>query len=342
MTRVRALVVGSSGYVGSRLVAHLVRQGHDVVASARNVDKLGQFGFSDTVETLELDVTDRVSCRRALEAAGPLDVAYYLVHSIGGDDFAERDRRSADTFANAATRAHVSRIVYLGGLVPAGEDLSEHLESRAEVGDTLTETLTDDTDPGPGDVVWLRAAVILGAGSTSFEVVRSMAERLPVVPLPRFMFGAVSPIAVDDVLHYLIAAGDPAAVPAGSYDISNGEPMTYADLIKLYARSSGLRRWWVSVPFVTPRLAAPIVAALTPIPRDLVRDLVESLGNTMVSQDDRIRRLVADPVDGLTTAADAIRRAAVVEGGFPTVWDSLDSLRLAETDPGWAGGRLRA
>lgn len=337
LTRVRALVVGASGYVGSRLVVELARQGHQVVASARDVAKLERFGFPDTVETVALDVTDEVSCHRALKSAGRLDVAYYLVHSIGGDDFATRDRRSADNFATAATRAHVSRIVYLGGFVPAGEELSEHLDSRAEVG----ETLVDETDPGAGDVVWLRAAVILGAGSTSFEVVRAMAERLPVVPLPRFMFGAVSPIAVDDVLRYLVAAGDRDAVPAGSYDISNGEAMTYADLIKLYARCSGLRRGWVPIPFVSPAVAAPIVAALTPIPKDLVRDLVESLGNTMASREDRIRALVADPAGGLTTATDAIRRAAVVEGELPTVWDAPDSLRLTSTDPEWAGGKLR-
>ena len=232
-----ALIVGSSGYVGSRLVAHLAAAGHTVTATARDPDKLNRFDFSDTVQREEMDVTDEQSCRRALERVPHVEVAYYLVHSIGGDDYAEHDLDSAQLFAARARRAGVGRIVYLGGFVPAGEELSEHLESRAEVGEALDSTAVD--------LVWLRAAVILGAGSTSYELIRYLAERLPIIPLPAFMNHPVAPIAVDDVLRYLAAAGDPAQVPPGHYDISNGQTLTYRDLIKQYAQRRNLRRWWI-------------------------------------------------------------------------------------------------
>lgn len=331
---VRALVLGSSGYVGSRLVARLADAGVEVVATARDLRKLRRFGFPPQVQLLELDVSDEMSCSSALADAGPVDVAYYLVHSIGGDDFAERDRRSADVFAAAAARAGVGRIVYLGGFVPAGENLSEHLESRADVGDVLTESTADRA----GDTIWLRAAVILGSGSTSFEVVRALAERLPVVPLPSFMNAKVSPIAVDDVLYYLVAAADRTVLPAGSYDISNHDDLTYSALIKLYARVNRLRRLWIPIPWVSARMAAPLVAALTPIPRDLVADLVLSLTNTMTTDDHRIERHIGDPVGGFTTTRQAITRAAAT-GEPTTVTGTTDPLRLTSTDPDWAGGR---
>lgn len=228
------------------------------------------------------------------------------------------------------------RIVYLGGFVPAGEELSEHLASRAEVGDTLTDT----TATAAVDVVWLRAAVILGAGSASFELIRHLVERLPVVPLPRWMRHDVAPIAVDDVLRYLVAAADPDVLPAGNYDISNGQTMTYASLIREFASISGHRRWWLPLAGISARRAAPIVAALTPIPTDLITDLVASLDNTMDSHDDRIRTFIADPPAGLTTTADAIRRSTRdrIDTGAA---DLVDPLGLTTHDPAWAGGRGR-
>ena len=326
-----ALIIGSSGYVGSRLVAHLARIGHQVTATARDLSKLERFDFPESVVPIEMDVTDAMSCRRALEQVAHVDVAYYLVHSIGADDYAQRDLASAESFADAARRAGVSRIVYLGGFVPAGEELSEHLESRAEVGEALDSTAVD--------LVWLRAAVILGAGSTSYEVIRYLADRLPIVPLPAFMGNPVAPIAVDDVLRYLTAAGDPATVPSGHYDISNGEHLTYSDLIRQYAAHQHLRRWWIRLPFISAALAAPLVSMLTPIPKELVADLVQSLGNTMASADDTIRQLVPDPPTGLTSLQAAIVRAGT-DGTFTArgAFDTEDPLQLTITDPPWAGG----
>lgn len=326
-----ALIIGSSGYVGSRLVAHLAAAGHDVTATARNLDKLARFDFPDSVRPVRMDVTSAQSCRSALDQVPHVDVAYYLVHSIGGDDFAERDLDSANTFAAAATGAGVARIVYLGGFVPAGEELSEHLESRADVGEALNSTAVD--------LVWLRAAVILGAGSTSYELIRYLAERLPIIPLPKFMTHPVAPIAVDDVLGYLTAAADPDVVPPGHYDISNGESLTYSDLIRQYAEHQHLRRWWVPLPFISAGLAAPLVSMLTPIPRDMVADLVQSLRNTMDSHDHAIRDLVPDPPAGLTVLSTAIDRASTSEGFKARgVSESPDPLQLTTTDPRWAGG----
>ena len=326
-----ALVAGSSGYVGSRLIPALERAGHRVVATARDAGSLDRFDFPDTVQRVDLDANDAESCRAAFAAAGQVDVAYYLIHSIGGDDFADRDQDAAQTFIDAAARAGVTRVVYLGGFVPQGEELSEHLDSRADVGDALDETSVD--------LVWLRAAVILGAGSTSYELVRYLAERLPVLPLPIWMRHPVAPIAVDDVLRYLVASADTARVPAGHYDIFNGETMTYADLIKTYAAANGRRRWWVRLRGISPGFAAPVVSRLTPIPQALVADLVESLANTMSSQDTSIREHVPDPEGGLTTLAEAIDRACIEPGFVPHgVYATTDPLRLTDSDPDWAGG----
>lgn len=337
MSATHALVTGSSGYIGSRLVAGLAKSGIRVTATARNVAGLERFDFPEHVGRVGLDVSDAASCREAFEhaaAAGPggrgdehVSVAYFLVHSIGEGDFAEQDLDSARVFAAAARDAGVGRIVYLGGLVPDDTELSEHLESRAEVGDAL----------GAADVelVWLRAAIILGAGSTSFELIRHLADRIPVIPLPTWMNHPVSPIAVDDVLRYLIAAATDQ-LPAGAYDISNDERPTYSELIKAYAASRNLRRLWIPFPPVPPRIVATVGSWLTPLPHELTADLIMSLPNSMDSSDRRIRSIVADPPQGLTTVAQALERAqppATPRG----VWQSNDPLQLADTDPDWAG-----
>ncbi|GAB2928616.1 NAD(P)H-binding protein [Rhodococcus aerolatus] len=322
-------MTGSSGYVGSRLVTALARAGHDVTATARSTTKLDRFDWPSSVTRAELDVSDADSCAAAL--AGPAEVAYFLVHSIGEGDFARHDLDSARTFARAARRAGVRRIVYLGGFVPRHEHLSEHLESRADVGDALGD------EPGV-ELVELRAAIILGAGSTSFELIRHLVERLPVIPLPRWMDHPVSPVAVDDVLHYLVAAADPERVPAGAYDVSNGESPTYSALIRSYARARGRRRVWVPVPAVPPALVARVVSWLTPLPHELTADLVMSLPNTMASNDTRIRDLVPDPEAGLTTIGQAWERIAA--GTEPTGTSaSSDPLQLSTTDPDWAQHR---
>lgn len=329
------LVTGSSGYIGSRLVVALCRSGRQVTASARDTGKLARFDFPPAVHRVRLDVADPASCERAFAeaaagAAGPVTAAYFLVHSIGEGDFSEHDLDSSRVFAAAARDAGVARIVYLGGFVPEGEHLSPHLASRAAVGRALG-------DAGV-PLVWLRAAVILGAGSTSFELIRHIADRLTVIPLPTWMNRPVSPVAVSDVLYYLVAAADPDGLAAGAYDISGGESPSYAALIRAYADGRGLHRLWLPFPPVPPEVVAAFISRITPLPRELAADLILSLANSMGGDEHRIRDLLPDPEGGLVTVADALRRA--VDPPTPVgVWATADPLQLTDTDPPWAGAR---
>ncbi|GAA2017036.1 SDR family oxidoreductase [Nakamurella flavida] len=325
-------MTGSTGYVGSRLIPALTEAGIDVLATARTPGKFARFDWADDVEPVELDVLDPDSVRAAFDGREHIDVAYYLVHAIGEGDFAEEDLEAARTFGEEAHAAGVGRIVYLGGFVPQGQELSEHLDSRRQVGEALTESGVD--------VVWLRAAVIVGAGSTSYELIRHLADRLPVVPIPSWMRHPVEPIAVDDVLHYLVAGADPS-VPPGAYDIAGPETLPYRDLLRAYIRSAGLRRVLVPVPLVSTGLAGSVIGRIIPLPAPLVEDLIGSLQNTMVGDTSPIRSVVPDPAGGLTTMADALSRALVRtdvnRGEIAGVAGTPDPLRLAPTDPAWAG-----
>ncbi|MDQ3477054.1 MAG: NAD(P)H-binding protein, partial [Actinomycetota bacterium] len=201
-----ALVTGASGYVGGRLVPALLEAGCSVRAMARKATRLRDYPWAEDVEVVEGDVLDRDSLRAALEG---VDVAYYLVHAIGsGANFEATDRRAAENFAAASRAAGVRRIVYLGGMTPEGEELSPHLRSREEVGQILL-------DSGVPTVV-LKAAVVLGSGSASFEMLRHLTERLPVMVTPKWVDVQIQPIAIRDVLHYLVGAGDlPSEVNRG-------------------------------------------------------------------------------------------------------------------------------
>ena len=332
----RTLVTGATGYVGSRLVSALLAAGHQVTVASRNPERLGDFGWIDDVTPVVFDAADPESVSSALTVAGPVDVIYYLVHGIGQPGFRDADNAAAATVAKAAKDAGVARIVYLGGFVPDGDQLSEHLAGRAEVAEALT------IDGGP-DVVWLGAAIIIGAGSTSFELLRYVGDRFLLIPMPPWAQNPLDPISISDVLYYLIAAADAERVPPGQYDIRGPERTTYGDLLLTYARLSGKWRQGVPAPDVDMWLVSRVAALFVPVPSGLTADLVESLDYPMTASSRGLRDLVPDPPGGLVDNEDAIRLSLSGRKQLPV--DRLaDPHHLADTDPDWAGGdvlRLR-
>lgn len=326
----RILLTGATGYIGSRLVTELLDAGHDVVVTSRNPARLGDYGWFDDVTVVAMDARESESTTVAFELAGQIDVVYYLLHGIGETGFRESDNRAAANVAESARTAGVHRIVYLGGFVPGGETLSDHLAGRAEVAEALHVE-------GGAEVVWLGAALIIGAGSTSFEILRYVSDRFPVLPLPSWMSNPIDPISIRDVLYYLVAAADSNAVPAGSYDISGLETTTYRDLLADYARLSGNWQFEVPVGGVPTGLVSLVSAAVLPVPGGLTADLTASLDYPMTANGVGLRELVPEPDGGLLSVQDAIQRALAMHPRRP-VNKLADSHHLADTDPNWAGG----
>src|SRR6478609_2404446 len=281
-----ALVTGATGYIGGRLVLELLKAGYDVRCLVRSPDKLRDRPWRGDVEIVEGDVGDVDTVTKAVEGT---DVAYYLVHSLGsGKRFERRDRDMARAFARGARAGHARRLVYLGGLYPDVEDLSPHLDSRKEVGEILL-------DSGVPTTV-LRAAVILGSGSASFEMLRYLTERLPAMITPRWVDTRIQPIAIRDVLRYLVgAAGLPAEV-SRSFDIGGPDVLTYRQMMHAYAVVAGLRRRIiVKVPVLTPTLSGHWVGLVTPVPNSIARPLVESLKVEVVAAEHDIADYLPDP-----------------------------------------------
>ena len=334
---VRCAVFGATGYIGGRLVPDLLAAGHRVRAVARDPSKLAEVPWRDDAEIVTGDVTDAESVATALDGQ---QVVYYLVHSLNRRDFVEQDRLAATIVAEQARSAGVERIVYLGGIAPGdGPRASKHLASRAEVGDILLAS-------GVPTIV-LRAAIILGSGSASFEMLRYLTERLPAMVTPRWVHNRVQPIAVRDVLHYLTAA---ATVPERlnrGFDIGGPDVLTYLEMMRRYARVAGLpRRVVIPVPVLTPWLSAQWVNLVTPVPRSIAVPLIESLVHEVVRHDTDIAAYIADPDGGLTPYDTAIELALarVRRADVPTRWsDAAMGTAPSDplpTDPDWAGGSV--
>lgn len=266
----RILVVGASGYIGGRLVPLLEARGHELVLASREARLLAARFPAATV--VAADLLDASTLPPALEG---IDVAYYLAHSMraGERGFAERDRQAARNFATAAHRAGVSRIVYLGGLGDDSADLSHHLASRHETGAELAAHSVPVTE--------FRAAVIIGSGSASFEILRHLTERLPVMITPRWVGTRCQPIGISDVLDYLVAALDHPEV-TGIVEIGGPDVLSYGEMMRSYARLRGLRRLMIPVPVLTPRLSSYWVNLVTPVPAGIARPLIEGLRNEVV------------------------------------------------------------
>ena len=331
----RYLVTGATGYIGGRLAARLLESGHTVRCLSRSAGRLRDVPWSDRVEIVEGDLADPSSLPAAF--AG-VDIAYFLVHSLGQRGFEHLDRTAARSFAAAARDAGVRRIVYLGGPEPpSGVRQSAHLRSRAEVARILL-------DSGVPTVV-LRAAVIIGSGSASFEMLRYLTERLPVMVTPRWVRNRIQPIAVRDVLRYLIAAADlPGDVNRG-FDIAGPDVLTYADMMQRYARVAGLRRRIIlPVRPLSPWLSAHWVGLVTPVPNAIARPLVASLIHEAVAQEHDIARYVPD--DGLVGFDQAVRLALakVRDAEVETRWTNASGQEAAAeplpTDPKWSGGSV--
>ncbi|WP_448319710.1 SDR family oxidoreductase [Streptomyces sp. CO7] len=334
------LVTGATGYIGGRLVPALLAAGHRVRCLARSPGKLRDHPWAGEAEVVRGDVTDPESTAEAMRG---VDVAYYLVHALGtGSGFEETDRRAAQIFGERARAAGVRRIVYLGGLTPAGvpeEKLSPHLRSRSEVGHVLLES-------GVPTAV-LRAAVIIGSGSASFEMLRYLTERLPVMVTPSWVRTRIQPVAVRDVLRWLVGCARLPEDVNRVFDIGGPDVLTYLEMMRGYAEVAGLpHRVIVQVPLLTPRLSSHWVGLVTPVPASIAKPLAESLRHEVVCREHDITRYLPDPPGGPLNFEQAVRLALrnVREARVDTRWSNAavpgapsDPL---PTDPDWAGGSL--
>lgn len=327
-------VTGASGYVGGRLVRSLLSDGKRVRVLVRDAKKIQGQSWSSEVEIIEGNASNPADLDRAL--AG-VHTAYYLLHSINvATDFGDIESAMAKGFAEAAERAEIAQIVYLGGIAN-DENRSRHLTSRMNTGAQLA--------TGKVPVLELRAGIIIGSGSASFEMLRHLTHRLPIMTTPKWVSNRTQPIAIRDVLHYLRSAANLKQPVNGVFDIGGPEVVTYAEMMQKFASISGLpRRIIIQVPVLTPKLSSLWIGLVTPVPTSLARPLVESLISEVVADPQKsIDAVIPKPEEGLLTVTTAIELALTItennrvdtrwsDASFPTApWQK------AQSDPEWAG-----
>lgn len=333
----QVLVTGATGYVGGRLVPRLLQAGYRVRAIGRSMPKLRSRSWANhpLLDTMEADLLDRASMEKACEGCS---AAFYLVHSMNPytRDFASTDRTAAKNMVSAAERTGLERIIYLGGLTPANQVLSHHLKSRAEVAAILRS--------GTVPATVLRAAMILGSGSASFEILRYLAERLPVMITPKWVKSRVQPISIRNVLGYLVGCLQHDETKGQVFDIGGPDVITYEELFQMYAEEAGLPvRRIKPVPFLTPRLSSYWIHLVTPLHSSIARPLAEGLRNDAVCEDNRIRDIIPEELMGCRETIQRIlekQRLRLVE----TCWTDAGPVSPPEWaqqgDATYAGGTL--
>jgi uncharacterized protein YbjT (DUF2867 family)/tryptophan-rich sensory protein len=322
----RILVTGGTGYVGGRLIPLLESRGLSVRCLARRPEFL-QSRVSSQTEVVAGDVLQPETLQAALHG---VETAYYLVHSMGtGKDFEDEDRIAARNFAEAAKQNGVRRIIYLGGLGEEQQALSKHLRSRHEVGQILRES--------GAQVIEFRASIVIGSGSLSFELIRALVEKLPVMLCPKWVSTPSQPIAIEDLLSYLLAAIDLPHGPSDIFEIGGPDQVSYSEIMQEYARQRGLKRWLISVPFLSPRLSSLWLGLVTPVYARVGRKLVDSLRNPTVVTNSHAREVFAIQPRGVR---DAIARALVNEDQELTATRWSDALSSSGRPQRWGGVRF--
>ena len=319
----RVLVTGATGYVGGRLIPLLLERGCHVRVLVRDAGRLKGRSWHEQVEVAVGDVLDPATLPAALDG---VDATYYLIHSMSSHpDFAQRDLRAARAFAEAAAAQGVPRILYLGGLGKSEGVLSEHLRSRQETGSALREAGVPVTE--------FRASILVGSGSVSFEMIRSLTERLPVMICPRWVYTRTQPIAIDDALAYLVAALVTPESQGQIIEIGGRDVLTYKAMMSTYARLRGLRRFIVPVPVLTPRLSSYWVHLVTPIPSTIAQPLIEGLSVEVIVTDDSAHRLFPriTPMDYETAVARAL--SSLEASDVETSWSDALVSSQGDTRP---------
>lgn len=318
------LVTGATGYIGGRLAPRLLEAGYRVRVLARDPSRLDGREWAGQVEVVRGDVLERETLPAAMEG---VHAAYYLIHSMSsGEDFHQRDLTAAENFGRAAKEAGVDRIVYLGGLGDSQADLSQHLRSRHETGEALR-------SPGV-PVTEFRAAIIVGAGSVSFEMIRYLTERVPVMICPRWVYTRIQPIAVRDVLDYLVASLESERSRGRVIEIGGRDVLTYGEMMLGYAEVRGLKRVLLPVPVLTPRLSSYWVHWVTPIPAKIARPLIQGLRNEVIVREPDAREIFPgiEPLDYHTAVEQAL--GSLEAGHLETSWSDALATTQGDTQPG--------